>query len=71
MGLKRSRRDLGKSCKREKWFSAIFNTTYSTKSHRLKSIFLKHWQILKTDPELMGVFKDPPWPPHTQKGSEL
>ncbi len=35
-------------------------TQYSVQSVTIRSVFQKHWHILKSDPELASVFKDPP-----------
>lgn len=51
---------LQKSNKKEKKFSVTCVTTYSANSHKLQSIFKKHWHILTSDPELAPLFKYPP-----------
>lgn len=51
---------LKKSAKKEKHFSVTCITQYSTHSYAVKSVFLKHWHILKSDPELASIFKHPP-----------
>ena len=51
---------LKKSVRKKKTFSVTCVTTYSPKSHLMKSIFKKHWHILSSDPELAPIFKDPP-----------
>ncbi len=59
--LEKPRPDLlNKSHKKEKQFSVTCVSTYSPRSHVVKSVFMKHWHILKSDPELSSIFKDPP-----------
>ena len=45
---------------KNKKFSVTCITTYSPHSQAMKSVFQKHWHILKSDPELSTAFSDPP-----------
>lgn len=59
--LKKTRTDvLQKTTKTQKNFSVTCMTQYSAHSSAIKSVFLKHWHILKSDPELSSTFKYPP-----------
>ncbi len=44
--------------KKKKNFSVTCITTYSPNSHTIRSIFNKHWHILKSDSELSTTFQD-------------